>query len=141
MATSKTPGVTGPYKKKWGKGHRYEIRVVTPDGKQKSHWRKEKAAAEALVRQLEVTLSGKPTTAVEGDLDWYGLLKEVALAAKDAGDYTAAVSAARAAVIYKPPPPKEVEPDLSHKDKQELFDDFIAALEADGYEVRRKQGE
>lgn len=130
------PRVLGTYKKTDG---RFEVRYVDATGKQRSKYRNNKRAADALARQLATTITNDLAAQQTDDIDWYELLKKIALAATDAGDYAAAVSAAKASVTFMPPPPpKDVTADLTKADKRELFDNFIAALEAEGYTVTKK---
>jgi hypothetical protein len=127
------PRIVGVYPKQ----NRFEIRFVDTDGKQKSRYRKSKRSADALAKQLGTRLRNI-ATASDDDIDWYALLRKTARAAYDAGDYTAVVSAAKAAVTFMPPPPPpDTSADLSKADKEELFNGFIQALEAEGYKISR----
>lgn len=129
------PRVLGTYKKTDG---RFEVRYVDATGKQRSKYRNNKRAADALARQLATTITNDLAAQQTDDIDWYELLKKIALAATDAGDYAAAVSAAKASVTFMPPPPPEDKfANLTKLARDELIGEFISALEAEGYEIKK----
>lgn len=130
------PRVLGVYKKT---DDRYEIRYVDPTGKQRSKYRNQKRAADALAKQIAATIRSDMAAVDTSGWDPFALLKKIALCATEAGDYAAATSAIKASVIFTPPAPAEDKfAHLTKLGRDELIAEFITALEDEGYEIKKK---